>query len=164
MPTFSSTERSVRDRFSSIQSKYKAKIRYEEGASGIECEETELDRAIAEITGKEEEAEREKNKEDRTQKDEKNKESAEKIREKAMEALGKRNASDEATLEDKPASKKRKSTSDAVEYLKEKFEAEKELRKEELEIKKNEQQMMMAQMQMMQQQTNAMLSLLAKKL
>lgn len=161
-PKFKTTDRSVRDRFSLIQAKYKEKMRYEEGASGIDCEETELDQALAEITEKEEEADRERNEKNDTQtkKNEKDKAAGEDVRLKAMETM--RRKSDD--FEDDKPSKRRRSTSDAVEYLKEKFENEKDLRKEELEIKKNEQQMMMAQMKIMQEQSNALLALLAKKL
>lgn len=73
-----------------------------------------------------------------------------------METLGKQNAN---SKDEKPG----KSTSDAVEYLREKSEAEKDLRKEELEMKRNEQQIMIAQMKMIQEQNNAMLAILIKK-
>ncbi|CAH3135459.1 unnamed protein product [Porites lobata] len=46
-------ERSVRDRLTLLQTKYKGKIREEEKASGIDCEETPLDAAIEEILEKE---------------------------------------------------------------------------------------------------------------
>jgi len=136
-------------------------VRFEEGASGINCEETELDKAIAEIIEKEMESEKERNEKagTPTKKNEQEKASAEEVRRKAMETLGKRNADSE----EKP-SKIRKRTSDAVEYLREKFEAEKDLRMEELELKRNEQKMMMQQMKLMQDQNKALFSLLEKKM
>ena len=42
-------KRSVKDRLTLLQSSYKEKIRMEEGASGIECNESELDLAFEEI-------------------------------------------------------------------------------------------------------------------
>ena len=49
-PKFKVSKRSVRDRFAMLQTKYKEKIREEERASGIDCEETQLDAALEEIT------------------------------------------------------------------------------------------------------------------
>lgn len=108
-------------------------MRMEERASGIDCEETELDQALAEIIEKEEDAEKERNeKQDTVTKNiEKDKATAEYIRHKAMETMGK---SDDCEYS-KPG-KKRKSMSDAVDYLREKFEAEKKVRMEELEVRK----------------------------
>lgn len=51
---FKVTKRSVRDRLTLLQEKYKAKMRQEERASGIDCEETELDIALEEILEKRE--------------------------------------------------------------------------------------------------------------
>ena len=78
----------------------------------------------------------------------------------------------------KKSNKYRKRSSDAVEYLKEKFQKEKDLRKKEIELKRNEQQMMLDQqirvrcknsswksvMKMMQKQNEALMALLAKAL
>lgn len=50
-----------------------------------------------------------------------------------------------ADLGEEKSSEYRKRSSDAVEYLKEKFQEEKELRKEEIELKRKEQQMMLDQ-------------------
>ena len=52
-PSFKVSKRSVRDRLTLLQTKYKRKIREEEKASGIDCEETPLDAAIEEILEKE---------------------------------------------------------------------------------------------------------------
>ena len=51
-PRFKASKRSVRDRLTLLITKYKAKIREEENASGISCEETELDQALEEIRDK----------------------------------------------------------------------------------------------------------------
>ena len=52
-PTFKVSKRSVRDRLTLLQQKYKAKMRMEEAASGIDCQETKLDKALEEIIEKE---------------------------------------------------------------------------------------------------------------
>ena len=52
-PTFKVLKRSVRDRLTLLQQKYKAKMRMEEAASGIDCQETKLDKALEEIIEKE---------------------------------------------------------------------------------------------------------------
>ena len=48
-PKFTVNKKSVRDRLTLLITKHKAKMRQEENASGIACEETELDRALEEI-------------------------------------------------------------------------------------------------------------------
>ena len=50
-PKFKVNKRSVRDRLTLLITKHKAKLRQEENASGIDCDETELDQAIEEIIG-----------------------------------------------------------------------------------------------------------------
>lgn len=147
---FKVSKRSVRDRFTLLQTKYKEKIREEERASGIDCEETQLDAALEEITEKERAADLERN--DKAgvvnKENESEKESAEEVREQAMERLGKTQKINADSGKGK-SSKYRKRSSDAVEYLKEKFQKEKELRKEEIELKRNEQQMMFYQQSQM---------------
>ena len=46
---FNVSQKSVRDHFRLILDKYKAKIRSEEVASGIDCEETELDKIMQDL-------------------------------------------------------------------------------------------------------------------
>ena len=53
---FKVSERSLRDRLTLLQQKYKAKMRMEEAASGIDFEKTKLDKASEEIIEKEKEA------------------------------------------------------------------------------------------------------------
>ncbi|KAK3715489.1 hypothetical protein QZH41_002227 [Actinostola sp. cb2023] len=88
-PRFKVTKRSVRDRFTLLQTKHKEKVRFEEGASGINCEETELDKAIAEIIEKEMESEKERNEKagTPTKKNEQEKASAEERRYKMIKVL-----------------------------------------------------------------------------
>ena len=52
-PKFKVKKRSMRDRRTLLITKHKAKMRQEENATGITCEETELDQALEEILDKE---------------------------------------------------------------------------------------------------------------
>ncbi|KAL9961569.1 hypothetical protein ACROYT_G030530 [Oculina patagonica] len=143
-PKFKVSKRSVRERLTLLVNKYKEKMRTEEQGSEIECDdETELEKALSEIIEKEQAAdlERKQNSNTLTKKNESDKASAEESRLKAMERLGqtkKRNA--DASSDQVTPPKSRKSTTEAVQILKEKYENEKEIRKEEMEIKKKEQE------------------------
>ena len=163
-PKFEVSKRSVRDRFTLLQTKYKEKVREEERASGIDCVETQLDAAREEIIEKENADDLERN--DKagtlTKKNESEKASAEEVRQQAMERLGKTQKRN-ADSEEEKSSKCRKRSSDAVEYLKEKFEEEKELRKEEIELKRNEQQMMLNQQSQAHKQQLEMMTLIQKQ-
>ena len=155
-PKFKVSKRSVRDRLTLLVAKYKEKTRKEEQGSGIECDdETELEMALSDIIEKEQAAdlERKENSNTLTKKNENDKASAEESRLKAMERLGqtkKRNA--DASSDQATPPKSRKSTTEAVQILKEKFENEKEIRKEEMEMKKKEQENKAAQHQMLMDQ------------
>ena len=165
--------RLVRDRLTLLITKYKAKIRQEENASGIDCEETELDQALEEIIDKEKLADEKSSEAKKKEKEEKS--AAEEHRQSAMERLGqtkKRNADSET--DGAQAKKTRRSSSDVVEYLREKHERESDQRKEEMELRKMEQQasvelqkqqndMMKLFMQQQQQQTQMLLTLLSQK-
>lgn len=177
-PIFRVTTRSVRDRFSLLSTKYAHKLRMEEKASGIEVEQSELEKLIEEILEREKNAKNELESKEREKKSkaEKEKASAEEVRKQAMERMAKRKGDDEENREKKP--KIRRSTADAIDYLREKSSNEKEYRKEELEIRKREIQLqaekqdqtqrqqqamfsaMMAQIQQQQQQQQNMMSLM----
>ena len=172
-PKFKVNKKSVRDRLTLLITKYKAKIRQEENASGIDCEETELDQALEEIIDKEKLADEKSSEAKKKEKEEKS--AAEEHRQSAMERLGqtkKRNADSET--DGAQAKKTRRSSSDVVEYLREKHERESDQRKEEMELRKMEQQasvelqkqqndMMKLFMQQQQQQTQMLLTLLSQK-
>ena len=155
-PKFKVSKRSVRDRLTLSVSKYKEKMRKEEQGSGIECEdETELEKALSEIIEKEQAAdmERKENSNTLTKKNESEKASAEESRLKAMERLmqtKKRNA--DAGPDQVTPPKSRKSTTEAVQILKENIKQEKEIRKEEMEMKKKEQENKAAEQQMLMDQ------------
>ena len=171
-PKFKVNKRSVRDRLTLLITKHKAKIRQEENASGIACEETELDQALEEIIDKEKLADEKSSEAKKKEKEEKA--AAEEHRQSAMERLGqtkRRNADSET---DGAQAKKSRSSSDVVEYLREKYQRESDQRKEEMELRKMEQQasvelqqqqndMMRLFMQQQQQQTQILLSLLSQK-
>ena len=171
-PKFKVNKRSVRDRLTLLITKHKAKMRQEENASGIDCEETELDQAIEEIIDKEKLADEKSSEAKKKEKEEKA--AAEEHRKSAMERLGqtkKRNAEGENA--GTQAKKSKRSSSDVVQYLKEKNERESDQRIEELELRKKEQQasvelqkqqhdMMKLFVKQQQQQTQMLLSLLAK--
>ena len=171
-PKFKVNKRSVRDRLTLLITKHKAKIRQEENASGIACEETELDQALEEIIDKEKLADEKSSEAKKKEKEEKA--AAEEHRQSAMERLGqtkRRNADSET--DGAQAKKSRRSSSDVVEYLREKYQRESDQRKEEMELRKMEQQAsvelqqqqndMRLFMQQQQQQTQILLSLLSQK-
>ena len=108
-PSFKVSKRSVRDRLTLLQTKYKGKIREEEKASGIDCEETPPDAAIEEILEKEKAAHMERNEQSGTQtlKEQREKASAEEVRRQAMERLGKTQKRNADSEEGKPSKKER---------------------------------------------------------
>ena len=165
-PTFKVSKRSVRDRLTLLQQKYKAKMKMEEAASGIDCQETKLDKALEEIIEKEKTATDARSLQDDNKKTEKA--AAEEHRNRAVERLGetkKRNA-EKQDEKAQTAKKGRRSTSEVVQFLKEKSERESVLRKEDLELRRKElsqkEDMMKMLAQQQQQQTQIMLCLLAK--
>ena len=136
-PEFRVTARAVRDRYALLISRHKLKQREEEKASGIDVPElTELDALLEEIREREKSAE-EKNdtlRNERKAKDEKEKAKAEEIRQAALQTIAIRKSDDSG--ENPKKAKLRRSTSDAIGFLAEKSEKERELKKEELAIKK----------------------------
>ena len=125
-PIFKVSKRSVRDRLTLLQTKYKEKIREEEKASGIDCEETQLVAAVEEILDKEKAADMEGNEQagTLTKTHQSEKASAEEVRRQAMERLSKTQKRNADSEEGKPSKRGKRRSSDAVEYLKEKFELE----------------------------------------
>ena len=139
-PEFRVTARAVRDRYALLISRHKLKQREEEKASGIDVPElTEVGAFILEEIREREQIAEERTDALRTEKkakDEKEKAAAEEIRQAALKTMTKRKSDDSG---EKPKKTKvRRSTSDAIEFLTEKSEKERELKKEELAIKKRE--------------------------
>ena len=145
----------VKERFSLPQARYKEKEREEIRASGISAEQDEVDVLLEEITEREKAAE--ENREGVNRKKENDKFTADEMRKQAMERMSqtKKRKSQEDNGGDMKDRRKRRSGSDAVEFLKEKCEREMALREKEIEMKKNEQQDKANQFQIMvnQQQT-----------
>ena len=119
---FKVLKRSLRDRLTLLQQKYKTKMRMEEAASGIDCEETKLDKASEEIIEKEKAATSAKSLQGDNKKAEKA--VAEGHRNRAVERLGetkKRNVGKQDE-QAQTAKKEKRSTSEEVEFLREKSE------------------------------------------
>lgn len=165
--SFKVSQRSVRERCSLLETKFRKKTRDEESASGISVEVSEEDVLLEEIIEKEQAAEEELNVAKGKKADDKNK--AEEMRRKAMERMGKRRKVDDIEDESEGASGgskrlRRRSGSDTIEYLKGKAEIEKDLKEKELEIRKteaeNQKSMMSMMLQQQQQQTQAMMAMI----
>ena len=136
-PEFRVTARAVRHRYALLISLHKIKQREEEKAFGIDVSElTELNTLLEEIREREKSAEEKSDalRNERKAKDEKEKAKAEEIRQAALQTMAIRKSDDSG---EKPKKAKlRRSTSDAIGFLAEKSEKERELKKEELAIKK----------------------------
>ena len=140
---FTVRTRSVRDRLTLLLRKNKEKMRNEEQGSGMKCdEETELEMPLSEIIEKEQAAdlERKENTNTLTKKNENDKASAEESRLKALERLGQTKKRNADSCDEVIKPKSRRSTTEAVQILKEKFEKEKEFWKEEMKLRKKEQE------------------------
>jgi len=150
---FKVSKHSVRDRLTLLLAKYKEKMRKEEQGSGIACDdETEIEIALSEIIEKEQAAdlERKENSNTLTKTNENDKASAEGSRLKAMECLGQsRKRNTDTSCDEVTKRKSRRSTTEAVQILKEKFKNEREILKEEIELKKKDQENKATQNQML---------------
>ena len=146
-PKFKVLKRSCRDRWTLLRGKYQKKMTNEIKASGIDVEVNEIDTIIEELIGKEDAAVSTggKNK----KKVEEEKKAAEQIRKKAMERLGE--SSKRCGADEKVEVKKRKSSSEAVEFLREKAKLDHSLREEELQLRKDQQSQTLVLLQQQQQ-------------
>ena len=135
-PSFKVSVRSIRDRYTLLAKKFRKRITSEQKASGISPEMSELDVLMEELTGLEDLSDEEKanESEEKNRKTEQDRVKALDMRKKAMEKL-----SETTSRKLQPKKKARRSTSDTIEYLKERNEAEFALRREQLELKKKEQ-------------------------
>ena len=145
LPAFSVTQRAVKDKFSLLKEKYKAKKKEQDKASGIDVEVTEIDVLLEEIIEKENyyESECKDKDEEHERKIEKSKAAAAGMRQKAMESVGeslKRNRSDsEDGVSEEKTKKRRSKCSEAIEYLQAKSEQELGVKKKQLEIDERKQ-------------------------
>ena len=122
-PKFRVSARAVRDRYSLLTAKQAQKLRDEEKASGIHVEISELDSLLEEILEREKDgkAKIELQDLDKNKKAEKEKATAEEVRKQAMERMAdtKKRENDESDSGN-GRKKVRRSTSDTIDYLKEK--------------------------------------------
>ena len=117
-PKFKVLKRSCRDRWTLLRGKYQKKMTNEIKASGIDVEVNEIDTITEELIGKEDAAVSTGGKDKK--KVEEEKKAAEQIRKKAMERLGESSKRCGADGEVEVKKKKRKSSSEAVKFLREK--------------------------------------------
>ena len=121
-PKFKVAKRSCRDRWTLLRTKYKRRMSEEIQATGIDAEVGELDEIIEDLIGKEDAA-IDSDKEGK-KKAEADKKAAEEIRIKAMERFGNTRKRGGEDGEEGAKKKKRRSGSDAVEFLREKAKLE----------------------------------------
>ena len=159
-PKFKVLKRSCRDRWTLLRGKYQKKMTNEIKASGIDVEVNEIDTIIEELIGKEDAAVRTGGKDKK--KVEEEKKAAEQIRKKAMEHLGESSKRCGADREVEVKKKKRKSSSEAVEFLREKAKLDHSLREEELQLRKDQQSQTLVLLQEQQQINQVLLSLMEK--
>ena len=131
-------KRGVQDRWNILQGKFLKRMREEEAASGIECEElSEKDTLIEELS------ERERSFQVKEKNTAKDKEAAESVRRKAMERMkdSKRKTSQDSDLDPGLAAggkKSRKTATEVVDFLKEKAKCEQTQRQQEMELRRKE--------------------------
>ena len=160
-PSFRVDQRSVRDHYKKLISKYKRKVREELNASGTSQEQSELDVMLEEIVEREEisEAEKENDNENR-KKMEADRLAADDVRRKAMETL----SETQKRIAEEGQENLKKSGDGTVAYLREKAEMEMNLREEEMDLRKAEidlendrkQHKMEQQGKILEQQANVM--------
>ena len=159
-PKFKVAKRSCRGRWTLLRTKYKRWMSEEIQATGIDAEVGELDEIIEDLIGKEDAA-IDSDKEGK-KKAEADKKAAEEIRIKAMERFGKTSKRGGEDGEEGAKKKKRRSGSDAVEFLREKAKLEHSLREEELQLRKDQQSQTLLILQQQQQMNQALLTLMEK--
>ncbi|XP_068704696.1 putative uncharacterized protein DDB_G0274435 [Montipora foliosa] len=138
-------------------------------ASGIDCEETELDRALEEINDKEQASESSR-KEGSSAQVKKDKEAAEEQRLKAVERLGQTTKRQVEADGKEMKPKKGRSGSETLGYLRDKFQSESQYKKEKLALRVKEQESRDAQQKIMvelqrqmKQQQNELLNIMQKQ-
>lgn len=139
-PTFRVDQRSIRDHYNKLLTRFKRKMREERGASGISPEKNEVEVLLEEITEREEVAANEKENINEAKKRniEEDKVAADDVRRKAMEKLSETNKRKAEEGDQNVKKKRRSSGNDVVSYLREKADMEREVKKEEMEVKKEE--------------------------
>ena len=164
-------KRAVRERWVLLRKKFTKKMSEEEKESGISVDDlTEKEVLIEELVSREDTATADA---DHTAKrQDKDKETAEDIRKKAMESLKETKKRKSGNDENDGSPKRRKSgqrcAQPLIDFLREKSDADREVRQQELDIKKKEQesqqQVMQALLQQQQQMNDVLLSVFQKVL
>ena len=154
-PGFTVSQRAVKDRFGILEKKAKKRKREIVNGTSISPEDSELDVALEEIIERWEAAEGEFqfDNQSKGKKLEKDKETAEEKQKMSMETFAaskKRKSDPDESVEEKRC-KKRRGSSDAVQFLKEHSEMEFQFKREELEAKKSEQSLLIEQQKQQQQ-------------
>ena len=134
-PQFRVTKRSVRERYTLLSDKFRAKMRDEEKASGIDTDLSDVEKALEEIVEKETVVE------ETAQNDEKKVDNAKaaEMRYRVLENLGgtqKRQRKDEVENETAARAKRRRSGSDTVAYLREKNDLMQKWKMKEMQLRK----------------------------
>ena len=134
-PQFRVTKRSVRERYTLLSDKFRAKMRDEEKASGIDTDLSDVEKALEGIVEKEAVVE------ETAQNDKKKVDSAKaaEMRYRALQNLGgsqKRQRKDEVENETAPRPKRRRSGSDMVAYFQEKNDLMQKRKMEETQLQK----------------------------
>ena len=134
-PQFRVTKRSVRERYTLLSEKFRAKMRDEEKASGVDTDLSDVEKALEDIAEKEAvvgvTAQNDKKKVDSAK--------AVKMRNRPLENLGgtqKRQRKDEVENETAARAKRRRSGSDTVAYLREKSDLMQKWKMEEMQLQK----------------------------
>ncbi|XP_068720520.1 mRNA export factor GLE1-like [Montipora capricornis] len=170
---FQVTKKSVREHLKLLLEKYRAKTQTEHKASGVEVEDTELDKALEEIYEKWEASEQEDiilvNNKKQAEEDKKLRE---RMPNQACEKLGettRRKEDAEGSVTPKPK-RERKGGNDTLEFLREKANVDLLLKKEEQKIKKEEQERqaklfehVLTNQQQQQEQQNQILSVMQQQ-
>ena len=126
---FNVKQRSVWERFTLLQIKYKETNRKDDASSGTSRQVSELDQLLEDITEKEKDSEESRNVVN-AKKDDQDREKAENMRKTAMERVGqtkKRQDEGEETLSTK---RRRRSGDETIGYLREKSETERKVREQ----------------------------------
>lgn len=169
---FTANQRSVRDRFNTLAKKVKSKLSKEERESGGgESELSESDKLVEELIILSEESE--KRSEDQSEAKREavanEKKQALEMRDRALERFGEtRKRNEEQKAEEKKAvTKRRRSGGDTLEWLRERAEADSEIKKQEIAEKREErvtQQNYIREMEAMRQQQNEQVTLLQQQM
>lgn len=154
---FSVDQRGVRERMETLKKNYRDKMKEEESASGIDVDDpSEIDSIVNEIIDIEKEYDEARESSKVNENAEADKEKAQEMRKVAMESFGETSKRSEGENDSERKTKKRRSGNDAIEFLKEKAQLEKELSMEEIALKKEAQEQEAARQQQLFKQQQGM--------